>query len=63
MENSEKSQENSASSPKKSRRYRLYITLDPDIHKRMNEYVDANGYDMSKLCNMILKKFLEAGKL
>lgn len=62
MENSEKSQENGRN-PKRNKNPRLYITLDPDIHKRMNEYVDANGYDMSKLCNMILKKFLEAGKL
>jgi len=53
--------EKSDKSKQKKRRYRLYITLDPDTHARINEYVDSNGYDMSKLLNLIVKKFLDAG--
>ena len=60
----EQSQEDEFASAKKIHRKtkRLAVSISSETFDRLRAYVEANGYDTSKLVDKILQKFLDVKK-
>ncbi len=43
----------------KARKKRIWGSIDPVVHQKFMDYCDANGYDRSKLLELVIKKFIE----
>lgn len=41
-------------------KYRLMATIDNIIYKRFSAWCDSNGYDRSKMVELVIKKFMDA---
>jgi len=40
-------------------KFRLMATIDMGVYQRFNDYCEANGYDRSKMVELIIKKFMD----
>ena len=58
----ENNHEDEFESAKKSYTKRLSVTISAETYDRLKSYVEANGYDTSKLVDKILQKFLDVKK-
>ena len=58
----ENNHEDEFESAKKSYTKRLSVTISAETFDRLKSYVEANGYDTSKLVDKILQKFLDVKK-
>ena len=43
----------------KAKKKRIWGSIDPVVHQKFMDYCDANGYDRSKLLELVIKKFIE----
>ncbi len=43
----------------KVQKKRIWGSIDAKVHKRFMDYCDANGYDRSKLLELVIKKFMD----
>ena len=54
----ENEREDEFESAKKSYTKRLSVTINAQVYDQLKAYVEANGYDTSKLVEKVLEKFL-----
>jgi hypothetical protein len=40
-------------------KFRLQATIDNAVYQKFNDYCEANGYDRSKMVELIIKKFMD----
>ena len=40
-------------------KFRLQATIDNVVYQRFNDYCEENGYDRSKMVELIIKKFMD----
>lgn len=40
-------------------KFRLMATIDMTVYNRFNDYCEDNGYDRSKMVELIIKKFMD----
>jgi hypothetical protein len=40
-------------------KYRLMATIDNGVYQRFNTYCEKNGYDRSKMVELVIKKFMD----
>jgi hypothetical protein len=40
-------------------KYRLMATIDNGVYQRFNDYCEKNGYDRSKMVELVIKKFMD----
>jgi hypothetical protein len=38
---------------------RIWASIDSEVHDKFMNYCDRNGYDRSKLLELVIKKFVE----
>jgi hypothetical protein len=40
-------------------KFRLMATIDNAVYQKFNDYCESNGYDRSKMVELIIKKFMD----